>query len=223
MIIPRIGDEVHIILSSGTMFNGIVKCWGYADNIGLVWSVISPQVGANIKSTDTIIQNKHIAAYEIVENIKENPYDNKQQSSLWTTPADPKMVVPDLDHNVTKENIKEAVEQIFIRREKNVNNSKKWAKPVHQYNEEQHDEELENYIENIPQEEIRPKMIPPEDAINIKHHTLDPNLRNKKLAELKILQTKAKQEEVKQHLKRSDLGGVKEIAYEYPFTQRPRK
>lgn len=44
----------------------------------------------------------------------------------------------------------------------------------------------------------------------------DLTLRTKKLVELRKMQAKAKEEEIKRHLSRKDIGGVKEIEYKLP-------
>jgi hypothetical protein len=88
------------------------------------------------------------------------------------------------------------------------------VKPV-ETKDEVFEKEVQKRLDLEIQNRLNNKAVTYEEELVIEEPILDPNLRTKKLAELRILQSKAKREEVKKHLSRTDLC-VKEISYGIP-------
>lgn len=68
-----------------------------------------------------------------------------------------------------------------------------------------------------PKKAVAPKIIKEiEDDVQLDNPVINLGLRLKKIAELKEERTKAVKEQVKNHLKRKDIGGVQEVNYVMP-------
>lgn len=63
--------------------------------------------------------------------------------------------------------------------------------------------------------EIMKKIVVEED-VNIENKILDDDLKLKKLAELRIMKSNLEKEQIKKHIHRTDVGGIREVQYVLP-------